>query len=239
MLKHHFMDWKTGEAKFIYERPMRLLEHALQVYPVPSALFIFMCCACSLMVAFLGYHVYLICKGRTQYESYRLIDYQNFMLDQWAEQNDEGPRSWGSWCLSFFKPGHKVLMPTDTFNRGPWGNLMEVLFWESFYAAADRKLESMGGVDIGSPPKPREAGGNTEGSQQEGGPSADARAGSVGGAKEEKGSGGDSEGARVPTGGTACRTALPDQEPPAVSLDKRKQSVGSKAVTRRSGAKKE
>ena len=41
------------------------------------------------MLAFLGYQLHLMAEGRTQYESYRLIDYHNAVLRLRKEEEKE------------------------------------------------------------------------------------------------------------------------------------------------------
>jgi len=76
------MNWKTGQREYLRHRPERLFEWTLVYYPVGVALAIFLILAALLLSFFLGYHIYLISQGKTQYEAYRWIDLHKFLMAQ-------------------------------------------------------------------------------------------------------------------------------------------------------------
>ena len=159
LLTHRTMNWRTGEQEWFISKPLNVIQWLLYVYPIASGLSIFLFFSFFLVLAFLGYQLYLISKGKTQYETFRWIDLHNQMLQEEEERGKVADGESGVksglrklllrlFCWPFVgqvkSSGKKryVVLPPNPYDRGIYTNFYEILFWEAALekAAAFNKL---------------------------------------------------------------------------------------------------
>lgn len=146
-------DAKRSRPAPLYSLPSRFAQWALAYYPLAVILALFLCVALVLVCAFLAYQLWLISTGRTTYESFRWRDYYMQLAD--AERQKRAVASqaedaagtgtagsrqrWRFWLWGSGGAGGgrvHVKLPSNLYNYGVWGNLVDALLPGWTWAAA-------------------------------------------------------------------------------------------------------